>query len=138
MGNIVQSILAYAQGKFSGKPLVALDEVDRIIAIGSDRMMAALSEARHSVLQPYLKPDHVGIASINSMMQCMKKEVCGQCLQQHVDQVTGAPTEVVFLCFNQDQEMDCVDFANLRQRLKTNSLSEKLTDRFLDLQMLKK
>ena len=137
VGNIVQSIQAYAQGKFPGKPLVSLDEVDRIIAIGSDRMMAALSEARHSVLQPYLKPNHVGIASINSMMQCMMKEVCGQCVQQHIDPVTKAPTEVVFSCFNQDQEMDCVDFANLRQRLKTNSLSEKLTNRFLDLLMSK-
>ena len=137
VGNIVQAILAYGQGKLPSKSLVSLDEVDRIIAIGSDRMMAALSEARHSVLQPYLKPNHVGIASINSMMQCMMKEVCGQCVQQHIDPVTKAPTEVVFSCFNQDQEMDCVDFANLRQRLKTNSLSEKLTNRFLDLLMSK-
>ena len=72
------------------------------------------------------------------MMQSMMKEVCGPCLQQHIDTVTKAPTEVVFSCFNQDQAMDCVDFANLRQRLKTNSLSEKLTNRFLDLLMLKK
>ena len=133
VGNIVQSILAYAKGELSGTPMIPLNEVDRIIAIGSDRMMAAVSEARHTVLKPYLKPNHVGIASINSMMQCMMKEVCGQCLQQHIDPTTKAPTEVVFSCFNQDQEMDCVDFANLRQRLRTNSLAEKLTNRFLDL-----
>ena len=30
--------------------------VDRIIAIGSDRMMAAVKAARHGVLAPYLKP----------------------------------------------------------------------------------
>ena len=112
VGNIVQSILSYASGGFPGKCLFSLKDVDRIIAIGSDRMMAAVSEARHTVLQPYLKPDHVGIASINSMMQCMMKEVCGQCLQQHVDPVTKQPKEVVFSCFNQDQEMDCVDFVN--------------------------
>ncbi len=137
VGNIVQSILAYAKRELPGECLFSLNEVDRIIAIGSDRMMAAVSEARHTVLKPYLKSNHVAIASINSMMQCMMKEVCGQCLQQHVDPVTKQPTEVVFSCFNQDQEMDCVDFANLRQRLKTNSISEKLTNRFLDLLLAK-
>lgn len=137
VGNIVQSMLAYATGQLPGSCLFSLSDVDRIIAIGSDRMMAAVTEARHSVLKPYLKSEHVGIASINSMMQCMMKEVCGQCLQQHVDPETKKPSEVVFSCFNQDQEMDCVDFANLRQRLKTNSLPEKLTNRFLDLLLAK-
>jgi hypothetical protein len=28
--------------------------------------------------------------------------------------------------------MDCVDFKNLRDRLKTNSVAEKLTNRLLD------
>jgi NADPH-dependent glutamate synthase beta subunit-like oxidoreductase/NAD(P)H-flavin reductase len=133
VGNIVQSMLAYATGTLDGKCLFSLKDVDRIIAIGSDRMMAAVSEARHTVLKPYLKPEHVGIASINSMMQCMMKEVCGQCVQQHVDPATKEPKEVVFSCFNQDQEMDCVDFANLRQRLRTNSLPEKLTNRLLNV-----
>jgi NAD(P)H-flavin reductase len=137
VGNIVQAMLAYAKGELAGKPLVSLHEVDRIIAIGSDRMMAAVQEARHNVLKPYLKTDHVGIASINSMMQCMMKEVCGQCLQQHVNPETKAPTEVVFSCYNQDQQMDCVDFGNLRQRLKTNSVAEKLTNRYLDILMRK-
>lgn len=137
VGNIVQSMLTYAKHGFPGEHLIEMNEVDRIIAIGSDRMMAAVAEARHNILQPYLKPDHVGIASINSIMQCMMKEVCGQCLQQHVDPVTKQPTEVVFSCFDQDQEMDCVDFNNLRQRLKTNSLPEKLTGRYLDILLSK-
>ena len=132
VGNIVQSILAYANGEL-GHCEFSLGDVDRIIAIGSDRMMAAVSEARHTVLKPFLKSDHVGIASINSMMQCMMKEVCGQCVQQHVDPTTRQPSEVVFSCFNQDQEMDCVDFPNLRQRLKTNSVAEKLTNRYFDI-----
>src|SRR5207245_9321217 len=76
--------------------------------------------------------NHTGIASINSMMQCMMKEVCGQCLQKQVNPQTGSESEPVFTCFNQDQHMDCVDFANLRQRLKTNSLAEKLSNRLLD------
>lgn len=135
VGNIVQALAAYARGEIRAEGLIPLSEVDRMIVIGSDRMMAAVAEARHGVLQPYLKPCLVGVASINSMMQCMMKEVCGQCLQQHVDPETKQPAEVVFSCFNQDQPLDRVDFANLRQRLKINSLSEKLANRFLDVLM---
>ena len=111
-GNIVQAMVAYAEGELGERAGAARRRVDRIIAIGSDRMMAAVKEARHGVLAPYLKPDHVGIGSINSPMQCMMKEVCAQCLQRHVDPVTGKET-FVFSCFNQDQELDRVDFANL-------------------------
>jgi NADPH-dependent glutamate synthase beta subunit-like oxidoreductase/NAD(P)H-flavin reductase len=132
VGNMVQAMLAFANGTLAGDRRIAMEDIDRIIAIGSDRMMAAVSAARHTVLAPFLKKNHVGIASINSMMQCMMKEVCGQCLQKHVDPKTGMETEPVFSCFNQDQPMDCVDFPNLRNRLKTNSLAEKLTNRFLD------
>ena len=135
VGNIVEAMVAFARGDIPGKCRLSLSDVDRIIAIGSDRMMAAVAQARHTVLKPYLKEGHIGIASINSMMQCMMKEVCGQCLQKHVDPATGREAEPVFSCFNQDQAMDCVDFANLRQRLKTNSLAEKLTNRFFDTLM---
>src|SRR5690349_25030153 len=38
---------------------VDLSQVQRIIAIGSDRMMNAVREARHGILKQYLKPDHV-------------------------------------------------------------------------------
>lgn len=131
-GNIVQAILAYARGELPGERILPLQQVDRIIAIGSDRMMAAVAAARHSILQPFLKEGHRAIASINSTMQCMMKEVCGQCLQRHVDPVTKVEVEPVFTCFNQDQEMDCVDFANLRERLKTNNVAEKLTSRLLE------
>src|SRR5262249_806824 len=69
-GNIVQAMCAYAEKKLGGE-LFKLSDVRRIIAIGSDRMMAAVKEARHGVLAPHLDPSHVGIASINSPMQCM-------------------------------------------------------------------
>jgi NAD(P)H-flavin reductase/NADPH-dependent glutamate synthase beta subunit-like oxidoreductase len=124
-GNIVQAMLAYQAGTL-GTALVPLPDVDRIIAIGSDRMMAAVKAARHDALAPYLKKQHLGIGSINSPMQCMMKEVCAQCLQKHVDPVTGAET-VVFSCFNQDQELDRVDFPNLAARLRQNTVQEKLS-----------
>src|SRR5581483_6066853 len=79
-GNIVQAMVAYAKGEIGGNKM-RLQDVDRIIAIGSDRMMAAVASARHAVLAPFLKPKHRAIGSINSPMQCMMKEVCAQCLQ---------------------------------------------------------
>jgi NADPH-dependent glutamate synthase beta subunit-like oxidoreductase/NAD(P)H-flavin reductase len=129
-GNIVQAMLAYQNGDL-GERIVPLDTVDRIIAIGSDRMMAAVKAARHGVLAPHLKPAHVGIASINSPMQCMMKEVCAQCLQKHVDPKTGQET-IIFSCFNQDQDMDRVDFPNLAARLRQNTVQEKLSNLWLD------
>jgi NAD(P)H-flavin reductase len=129
-GNIVQAMLAYQNGEL-GDRVVPLETVDRIIAIGSDRMMAAVTAARHTALAPHLRPDHVGIASINSPMQCMMKEVCAQCLQKHVDPATGAET-IIFSCFNQDQEMDRVDFQNLAARLRQNTVQEKLASQWMD------
>jgi len=125
-GNIVQAMVAYAEGKL-GVQSVPLKDVTRIIAIGSDGMMNAVRLARHGVLAPHLNPKHVGIGSINSPMQCMMKEVCAQCLQRHVDPETGRE-EFVFSCYNQDQELDRVDFANLRARLRQNSVQEKISN----------
>ena len=125
VGNIVQAMDAYAEGRL-GAPSIRLDDTDRLIAIGSDRMMAAVARARHDVLKAHLKPHHFAIGSINSPMQCMMKEICAQCLQPHRDPVTGE-TSYVFSCFNQDQPLDSVDFKGLNERLKQNSLAEKLS-----------
>ncbi len=129
-GNIVQAMIAYSEGRL-GSQTVDLQQVDRIIAIGSDRMMNGVREARHTTLKPFLKPDHTAIGSINSPMQCMMKEVCAQCLQRHVNPHTGEEF-FVFSCFNQDQHLDFVDFKNLNDRLKANSVQEKLTNLWLD------
>src|SRR5260370_24381680 len=89
-------------------PEIALRHATRLIAIGSDGMMRAVKDARHSVLAPYLSPDHIGIGSINSPMQCMMKQLCAQYLQRHVDPVTGKQP-FIFSCFTQDQHLDPVD-----------------------------
>ena len=139
VGNIVQAMLAYATGEIvqraenqgsDATPIIKLHEVSRLIAIGSDGMMRAVRDARKGVLQPYLAVNHVGIGSINSPMQCMMKQVCAQCLQRHVDPITGKES-FVFSCFNQDQTLDDVDFDNLRARLRQNTVMEKLTNLWL-------
>jgi NADPH-dependent glutamate synthase beta subunit-like oxidoreductase/NAD(P)H-flavin reductase len=129
IGNIVQAMDAYAAGRLGEAP-IRMADADRMIVIGSDRMMSAVARARHDLLQPHLKPHHFAIGSINSPMQCMMKEICAQCLQPQRDPHTGA-VRYVFSCFNQDQELDRVDFAALSERLKQNALSEKLTAAWL-------
>jgi NADPH-dependent glutamate synthase beta subunit-like oxidoreductase/NAD(P)H-flavin reductase len=127
IGNIVQAMLWYATG---ASPMFDLRTATRLIAIGSDGMMRAVKEARHTVLAEHLHPAHVGIGSINSPMQCMMKQVCAQCLQRHVDPATGKET-FVFSCFDQDQPLDRVDFTNLRARLRQNTVLEKLSNLWL-------
>ena len=139
VGNIVDAMHAWASGAPLAAPAgvpdvperpILLSEADRLIAIGSDRMMAAVTRARHGLLAPHLKPGHVAIGSINSPMQCMMKEICGQCLQPQIDPVTGR-TRYVFSCFEQDQPLDVVDFGALDARLRQNGLQEKLTARWI-------
>jgi len=129
VGNLVEAMQAYAGGALGAQP-IAFGDCDRIIAIGSDRMMAAVGAARHGVLAPYLSPRHHAIGSINSPMQCMMKEICAQCLQPQRDPATGR-TRYVFSCFNQDQPLDDVDFDALDARLHQNAVQEKLTARWV-------
>jgi len=130
VGNIVQAMAAYAEGRL-GEQTIPFAATDRIVAIGSDRMMAAVATARHGVLAAHLDPHHFAIGSINSPMQCMMKEICAQCLQPQSDPATGQ-TRYVFSCFNQDQPLDCVDFGGLAARLAQNSVQEKLTAQWID------
>ncbi|MDD5035398.1 MAG: pyridine nucleotide-disulfide oxidoreductase, partial [Methylococcaceae bacterium] len=130
VGNIVESLLAYAKGELGETPL-HLDDVGHLIVIGSDRMMEAVKQARYGVLKPYLKEHHQAIGSINSPMQCMMKGVCAQCLCKHVDPQTGRES-FVYSCNNQDQDLDQVDFPNLAARLKQNSVQEKLSSLWLE------
>jgi NADPH-dependent glutamate synthase beta subunit-like oxidoreductase/NAD(P)H-flavin reductase len=139
-GNIVDAMLAWAVGGPLDGPAgvddgraprpLRMTDADRVIAIGSDRMMAAVARARHGVLAPHMKAAHLAIGSINSPMQCMMKEICAQCLQPQTDPVTGR-TRYVFSCFNQDQPLDEVDFGALDARLRQNAVQEKLTARWI-------
>ena len=130
VGNIVQSMEAYGDGRLGPQP-IAMADIDRIIAIGSQGMMAAVAAARHQSLKPHLPKAHIAIGSINAPMQCMMKEVCAQCLHLHIDPQTGEKS-YVFACFNQDQPLDCVNWQNLGDRLRQNAVTEKLTAQWID------
>ena len=130
VGNVVQAMVAYAEGELGGID-ISLADVDELIVIGSDLMMAAVKRARHEVLAPFLNPKHEAIGSINSPMQCMMKGVCAQCMCKHVDPQSGE-VSFVYSCYNQDQRLDEVDFTNLRARLRQNTVQEKLSNLWLD------
>lgn len=130
VGNILDTIEAYGNGQL-GLADISLQDVDRMIVIGSDRMMAAVTQARHGRLQHLFKPEHRAIGSINSPMQCMMKGVCAQCLCRHIDPETKQEY-FVYSCSNQDQDLDRVDFENLKARLRQNSVQEKLSAMWLE------
>jgi NADPH-dependent glutamate synthase beta subunit-like oxidoreductase/NAD(P)H-flavin reductase len=130
VGNIVEAMEAYASGRLGEQP-IPLADAQRIIAIGSDRMMAAVKHALADKLKTHLPNQPTAIGSINSPMQCMMKEICAQCMQRHVDPETKAES-FVFSCFNQDQLLQTVDFTNLNTRLRQNSAAEKLTSLWID------
>jgi NAD(P)H-flavin reductase/NADPH-dependent glutamate synthase beta subunit-like oxidoreductase len=130
VGNILECMLAYAQGELGEQP-ISLADVDHLIVIGSDRMMAAVKDARYNSLKPYLKKAHHAIGSINSPMQCMMKGICAQCLCKHVEPETGKEY-FVYSCYNQDQDLDRVDFPHLNARLRQNTVQEKLSNLWLD------
>ncbi|MBL1262641.1 FAD-dependent oxidoreductase [Methylomicrobium sp. RS1] len=130
VGNILECMVAYAKGELGEQP-ISLADVDHLIVIGSDRMMAAVKDARFNVLKPYLNKVQHAIGSINSPMQCMMKGICAQCLCKHVDAESGKEY-FVYSCYNQDQDLDKVDFPHLNARLRQNTVQEKLSNLWLD------
>ena len=130
IGNILHAMEAYATDQL-GDQDIPLNKADLMIVIGSDRMMAAVQNARNHQLKPYLKQDLEAIGSINSPMQCMMKGVCAQCMCKHIDPETGEES-FVYSCFNQDQNLLEVDFNHLHARLRQNSVHEKLSNSWLD------
>ncbi|MBM4208198.1 MAG: pyridine nucleotide-disulfide oxidoreductase [Gammaproteobacteria bacterium] len=135
VGNILEAMVAYAKGELGEQP-ISLADIDHLIVIGSDRMMAAVKSARYDVLKPYLKKAHHAIGSINSPMQCMMKGICAQCLCKHIEPETGKEY-FVYSCYNQDQDLDRVDFPHLNARLRQNTVQEKLSNLWLDYLMAK-
>ena len=126
--NIIDGIKIYGESMGMTSEYIPLNEIDRIIVIGSESLMSAFSTARHSELAHLFKKEHIAIGSINSPMQCMMKEICGQCLQKH--NISGKDI-YVYSCCAQDQLLDTVDFNHLKSRLKQNSVQEKASASFL-------
>ena len=132
-GDLIDSIRQYASGALHSDCVpIPLTEVDRVVVIGSNRLIRMVREARVGRLAAWLEHDPELIASVGSPMQCMLKGVCSQCLQWHVDPKTGKRTRTFFACAAQDQRMDSIDLDILDARLGQNALQEKLSNLWLD------
>lgn len=130
VGTIIDAMVNYAEGNLE-ETSIPMKDVDRAVVIGSHGMMGAVADALRGKLLDHIKDRFQAIASINSPMQCMMKEICGQCVQTHVNQETGEQT-LVFSCNNQDQPLEQVNFSLLGARLRQNSVQEKLTSQWID------
>ena len=89
-----------------------------------ERMMSAVEELRRGPLASTFRAGLRALASVNSPMQCMMKEVCGQCLQAHRDPATGRRS-LVFSCAAQDQPLEEVDFGHLAGRLRQQGVGTR-------------
>ncbi|MCL4316532.1 MAG: hypothetical protein M1527_06825 [Gammaproteobacteria bacterium] len=134
-GDFIEIVQRYADGALEPQgqaPAFPLDSIDRILAIGSERLLRMVQEARTGRLSGYFCKDVRAIGSVGSPMQCMLQGVCAQCLQWQRDPATGRRTRAVFSCAGQDQPLDWVDLDNLDARLAQNRVQERLSDAWLD------
>ncbi|MFL6654787.1 MAG: pyridine nucleotide-disulfide oxidoreductase, partial [Sulfurifustis sp.] len=113
-------------------PTIALTDVDRLLILGSQRLVRQMHDAKRNELAPYFCKTGHTIASVNAPMQCMLKGVCSQCLQWQIDPATGKRTKAIFGCSWQDQPLEMLDLDNLDERLSQNRLQEILADLWLD------
>lgn len=133
-GDFLETMVCYAQGGLHAPhaPPIPLEQVDRVLVVGSNRLIRLIRDARTGVLRPFLSRVPETIASVGSPMQCMLKGVCSQCLQWHVDPTTGRRIRSFFTCAHQDQPIDGIDLDNLDARLAQNRLQEVLSNLWLD------
>jgi NADPH-dependent glutamate synthase beta subunit-like oxidoreductase/NAD(P)H-flavin reductase len=132
-GNFLYNLTRYAKGELSNTtPTIPLQEVTRVLIIGSNHFVRMIDEGRRNMLREYFSKSPSFIASVHSPMQCMLKGVCSQCLQWQIDPATGQRTKAVFACSWQDQPLDMIDIDNLDERVSQNHLQEHLGNLWLD------
>ncbi len=122
-GDALSALSAFGSEGFAG--------IDRLYAAASPQTLGALAAARKGLTASILKPGHIAIASLNSPMQCMMREICGACLQRERDPTSGE-VRYVFACDAPEQPLDAIDLDNLAERLRSNSVQEKLTRAWLE------
>jgi hypothetical protein len=133
-GELIEALRSYALGDLHtlGKPPIHLQDIDRVVVVGSSDLIRRVTEARKGLLHEFFRPDTQFVASVYGPMQCMLKGVCAQCLQWQIDPITGERTKAVYACSWQEQPMELIDINNIDERLQQNGAQEVLTDAWLD------
>ncbi|QFX94569.1 FAD-dependent oxidoreductase [Acidithiobacillus thiooxidans] len=134
--DMVELLRAYGAAELPGQSkvpgAVALDQVDRLMVMGSTGLLKGFQQALKGSLSAYFRSDLEAVATVGSPMQCMLKGVCAQCLQWQIDPETGKRTKAVFSCAGQDQPLAWVDLDNLTARQSQNRLLERISSQWLD------
>jgi len=134
--DMVQLLQDYAAGNLGPRQgegsRIALEEVDRLMVMGSTSLLKAFQMALRGTLKDCFRADLEAVATVGSPMQCMLKGVCAQCLQWQVDPETGQRTQAVFSCAGQDQPLAWVDLDHLAARQSQNRLLERLSSQWLN------
>jgi len=135
MTDIVDLVRRYGEGEIrppDGADLILLNQVDRIMVMGSTGLLRGYQAALEGTLKNHFRSDVQAVGTVGSPMQCMLKGVCAQCLQWQIDPETGQRTRAVFSCAEQDQPLAWIDLDNLAARQSQNRLSDRLTALWLD------
>jgi NADPH-dependent glutamate synthase beta subunit-like oxidoreductase/NAD(P)H-flavin reductase len=131
-GDFNDILESYAKGELhDGEPPIPLQTVDRVLIVGSSRLVSKFKQAQQTFLEQYLIKKPQIIASVHSSMQCTLKGVCAQCLQWQVDPISGERTKAVFACSWHNQPIEIVDWHHLEERLKQNNVQEHLSNLWL-------
>lgn len=108
-----------------------LKNLGAFMVVGSASMMEATQTYFTKNLTKMVPKGCMSLASINAPMNCMLKEVCGKCIQRHVDPYTKMES-FIFSCTRQDQSLETTDFKFLKKRLDQNRLLENMSFQWLD------
>ncbi len=134
-GELVLALRDYALGQLDNNaepPPIPLNEVNRVIVVGSSVLVSRIQQARTGLLSEFFNDRVKCFASVYGAMQCMLKGVCAQCLQWQIDPVTGERVKAVYACSWQEQPLEVIDVGNIDERLRQNRTSEILTNCWLD------
>ena len=134
--DMVDLIRRYGEGEIGVDP-IPLDQVDRIMVMGSTGLLRGFQTALSNGLKNYFRSDVQAVGTVGSPMQCMLKGVCAQCLQWQIDPETGQRTRAVFSCAQQDQPLAWIDLDNLSARQAQNRLPDRLSSLWLDYVLTK-
>jgi NADPH-dependent glutamate synthase beta subunit-like oxidoreductase/NAD(P)H-flavin reductase len=125
-----EDVVLAAVNYFKNNPQKIAEKIDVVLTMGNDAMMHKVAQIYHQELKENLSDCAVGITSLNNPMQCMLKGVCSQCLQRKIDK--NGNEKFFYACLGQDQKLAEIDFGFLKKRCEQNSLSEKLTKKWLE------
>ena len=102
------------------KPSIPLRSFDRIITIGSTKLLTKFQKDFYTPYKTLFNPKAKWVMAVTSPMQCMMQGVCGQCLQKDIN------GNYTFSCSAQDQDLSTLDINFLNQRLSQNATQEVL------------